>query len=186
VKSRDDLSKLTEEELESLYQKKKTEFDNKLSKNRRIRGMLSKKVEHLSKKVHDLQHEIDEIVETHPDVVKVKFDDDTGPDTNPEELKTDVQQLQKELSDLHSQKLLISNNIIEINSLISKQKEKNKELERRIEELINEANNIAKNGVSLENEELTMLFQEEEAIKDKTANLIKEIEDIRLKIHHRE
>ncbi len=183
---REELSKLTEQELEKLYQDKKLKYDEKISKNRRIRGMLSSKVDKISQKVHEVQQEIDQLMETYPDIVKSGFDDDETSENNLEELKVNIQQLQNELSDLQLHKIQISNSITKTTSHINMNKQKEKEVEEKLKELVEEAEHYSKSGSSSEQEELTQLYQDELSTKEKIENFIEEIEEIRNKIHHNE
>lgn len=70
--TREKLSQLSEEELEKLYQEKKAEYDQKMSKNRRIRGMMSRKVDEKQKTVTKIQKENNEIFAAHPELSFVK------------------------------------------------------------------------------------------------------------------
>ena len=70
--TREKLEQLSEEELETLYQQKKTELEQKLGKNRRIRGMLSRKVDEKQKNVENLKNQISELLEANPDL-KLKY-----------------------------------------------------------------------------------------------------------------
>ena len=62
MSTRDNLSQLSEEELEKLYQEKKAEYDQKMSKNRRIRGILLRKINEKQESVNNLKKEIDDII----------------------------------------------------------------------------------------------------------------------------
>lgn len=69
----DNLSQLSEEELEKLYQVKQAEYDQKIAKNRRIRVMLSDKVSNKQNIVNNLQKKIDDFLAAHPEVAKQDF-----------------------------------------------------------------------------------------------------------------
>ncbi len=183
----EELSKLSAEELENLYQRKKEEFDLKLSKNRRIRGMLSRKVDKQRIQIEELQLEKDNIIKSHPDVVKAEFDDQAKTDKeDPDELSNSIQQLEFELSELQSKKNQLSESNSKITSQIESQRTKEKELVNELDELKINIQKISNEGGDLENEELTQIYREEMAIKEKLEIIIKEIEDLRNKIHTRE
>ena len=72
MSTRDNLSQLSEEELEQLYQEKKADYEQKMSKNRRIRGILSRKINEKQKAVDDLKKEIDDFIASHPELSVAK------------------------------------------------------------------------------------------------------------------
>lgn len=76
MSTRDNLSQLSEEELEKLYQEKKAEYDQKLSKNRRIRGILSRKINEKQESVNNLKKEIKNFLASHPELAVAKQDFD--------------------------------------------------------------------------------------------------------------
>ena len=72
--TREKLSQLSEEELEKHYQEKKEEFELKISKNRRIRGILSRKVDEKQKTVTNLKNDIEDFLSSHPEFNVAKQD----------------------------------------------------------------------------------------------------------------
>ena len=75
--TREKLEQLSEEELKTLYQQRKTELEQKLGKNRRIRGMLSRKVDERQKNVENLKNQISETLQANPEL-KLKYNSLTG------------------------------------------------------------------------------------------------------------
>jgi hypothetical protein len=72
VSTRDSLSQLSEEELEKLYQEQKADYEQKTSKNRRIRGILSRKVNEKQNSVDNLKKEINDFLSSHPELSVAK------------------------------------------------------------------------------------------------------------------
>ncbi|MFX0124409.1 MAG: hypothetical protein ACFFAE_12275 [Candidatus Hodarchaeota archaeon] len=179
--TRDNLSQLSEEELEKLYREKKAEYDQKISKNRRIRGILSRKISEKQKNVDDLKKEIDNILLSHPELLVVKQDfDDT--DKDPEELKQLIQEKQKDLSQLQSKKLQIEKSIPELSTHIEQQKLLEDRYQKEINLLISQTETFSDSNTS-ELLELEQISQEIKSAQDKLEALIIEIEDLRKKVN---
>ena len=63
---------------------KKAEYNQKVAKNRRVRGILSRKIDEKQKSVENLKNRISDLLETNPDL-KLKYNSLTG------ELKQDFE-----------------------------------------------------------------------------------------------
>lgn len=181
MSTKDNLSQLSEEELEKLYQDKKSEYDQKLAKNRRIRGILSRKINEKRQTVNNLTKEIDDFLASHPELSVAKQDfDDT--DYDPEELKLLIQEKQKILSQLHSKKLQIEKSIPEITNHIRHQKLLEDQYQKEINVLISQTETLSDSENS-ELLELEQLSQENKSAQDELEALIIEIDELRKGIH---
>ena len=180
--SKEELEKLSDQELEKLYQDKKAEFDKKLSKNRRIRAMLSRNVDKKQKIVNNLKKEINDLLVSHPElsVAKQEFDDT---DQDPAELKSLIQERQKTLSQLQSKKLYIERAIAETSNHIEQQKALETQFQTEITSLISQSESYSNDDEENEVLELNRLSQEIKSAQDDLEVLLQEIEDIHGKIH---
>jgi len=180
--TREKLSQLSEEELENLYQEKKAKYDQKMSKNRRIRGMLSKKVDEKQKNVNKRKKEINDLLADHPElsVVKQDFDDI---EQDPAELKELIQEKQQTLSQLQSKRLQIERTITETSNHNKQQKSLEEQYQQEISSLIAQSGSLSDVSGRPELLELDQLSKEINSAQDELNTLTKEIEDIREKIH---
>ena len=188
---REKLEQLSEEELENLYQQKKTELEQKLGKSRRIRGMLSKKVDEKQKNVENLKNQISELLEANPDLklkynslsseLKQDFDDI---DQDPAELNRVIQEKQKTISHLQSKKLHIERTITETSNHIEQQKALEELFQQEIASLISQSEPFSAVDENSELLELNQLSKEINSAQDEFEAITNEIEDIREKVHH--
>ncbi|MFX1507926.1 MAG: hypothetical protein ACFFDC_17705 [Promethearchaeota archaeon] len=179
--TRDILSQLSEEELERLYQDKKAEYEKKIAKNRRIRGILSRKVNDKQNSVDNLKKEIHDLLQSHPElsVVKQDFDDTTY---EPEELIEAIKDKQKILSQLQSKKLQIEQDIPKVSKHIEQQKLLEEQYQKEISSLISQ-NETLSDSESSELLELNQLSQDIQSAQDELETLINEIEAFRKEVH---
>jgi regulator of replication initiation timing len=187
---REKLEQLSEEELETLYQQKKAEYDKKLGMNRRIRGMLSRKVDEKQKRIENLKNQISEVLKANPDF-KLKYDSLTGKlkqefddiDQNPEEMKSLIQEKQKILSQLQSRKFHIERTLAETSKHIEQQKALETQFQTEITLLISQSQSHSNDDEKNELFELNKLSQEIKSTQDDLKVLLQEIENVRGKIH---
>ncbi|UCG01149.1 MAG: hypothetical protein JSW11_16215 [Candidatus Heimdallarchaeota archaeon] len=181
MSTRDKLSQLSDDELEKIYQEKKAEYDQKILKNRRIRGILSRKINEKQKSVENLRKEADDFLTSHPELSVAKQDfDDT--DFDPEELKQLIQEKQTILSQLQSKKLEIEKSIPEITNHIKQQKLLENQYQEEINLLISQSENFSESD-SFEMLELDQLSHEIKSAQDELESLSKGIEELRNKVH---
>ncbi|MFX0013950.1 MAG: hypothetical protein ACFFB2_12805 [Promethearchaeota archaeon] len=181
MQTRENLSQLSENELEKLYQEKKEEFDQRLTKNRRIRGILSRKIDEKQKIVTSLNNEIEDFFASHPElnVVKQDFDDAIQ---DPEELNKLIQEKQQILFHLQSTKLNVEKSISEISNHIKEQKILENQYQQEISSLISHSDAIS-NFDESELSELDLISQEIQSAQDELQILTNEIEELRNLIH---
>lgn len=187
--TREKLEQLSEEELETLYQQKKTEYNQKIAKNRRVRGILSRKVDEKQERVQTLKNQISALLDANPQL-KLKFNslsgaikqdfDDT--DYNPEELTQLIQEKQKILSQLQSKKLQIEKSIPELSNHIEQQKLVEDHYQKEITQLISQTETIS-DSESSEMLELDQLSQEIKSAQAELEALISEIEELHKGVH---
>ncbi|MFW9905725.1 MAG: hypothetical protein ACFFFH_15435 [Candidatus Thorarchaeota archaeon] len=179
--TREELEQLTEEELEALYQQKKGEYDQKVAKNRRIRGLLSRKVDERQNSVKNLKKKIDDLLVSHPEfsVVKQDFGDITY---DPEELKKTIQDKQKILSQLQSKKLQLKKDIPPIVNHIEQQKSVEEQFQNEINLLISQSETLS-NSESSELLELDQLSKDIQSAQEELDTLNIEIEELRKEVH---
>lgn len=179
--TREELEQLTEEELEALYQQKKDEYDQKVAKNRRIRGLLSRKVDERQNSVNDLKKKIDDLFVSHPELSVVKQDFDDIP-YDPEELKNTIQEKQKVLSQLQSKKLQIEQDIPKVSTHIEQQKLLEEQFQRQINSLITQTETLS-DSESSELLELDQLSKDIQAAQDELDALTIEIEELQKEVY---
>ena len=177
----DNLSQLSEEELEKLYQVKQAEYDQKIAKNRRIRVMLSDKVSNKQNTVNNLQKKIDDFLAAHPEVAKQDFDDI---DQDPAELNRVIQENQKTISQLQSKKLHVERTVTETSTHIEQQKALEELYQQDIASLISQSEPFSAVDENSELLELNQLAKEINSAQDELEAINNEIEDIREKVHH--
>ena len=181
--TREQLEKMSEEELETLYQEKKADFEQKVSKNRRIRGILSRKINEKQKAVDDLKKEVDDFIASHPElsVVKQDFDDIIH---DPEELKHSIQEKQKVFSQLQSKKLRIEKDLPEVTNHIEQQKKLEDQFQKEIDLLITQTKSLS-DSESSELLELDQLSKEIQSAQDELEALIIEVEQLQKEVHQK-
>ncbi|MFX1516743.1 MAG: hypothetical protein ACFFC6_10560 [Promethearchaeota archaeon] len=181
MSTRDNLSQLSEEELERLYQEKQADCEQKKAKNRRIRGILSRKVNEKQNSVDRLKKEINDFLASHPELSVVKQDfDDTIHD--PEELKQSIQEKQKVLSQLQSKKLQIEKEIPEVSNHIQQQKLLENQFQKEINLLIIQTKSVS-DSESSELLELDQLSKEIQSAQNELESLLIEIEQLQKEVH---
>ena len=178
--TREKLTQLSEEELENLYQQKKAEYDQKIAKNRRIRGLLQRKLDSKSEIVMDIQKKIDDLLVAHPEVVKQNFDDEK---LNPEELRNLIQEKRESLSGFQAKKLNIERTITEMENHIGRQRALEERLQHEIERLYSRFDELSSDDEDTEKFELNRVIREINSVQDQLDSIHNEIEDIRQKIH---
>ena len=180
MSTRDNLSQLSGEELERLYQERKAEYEQKTAKNRRIRGILSRKVNEKQNSVDSLKKEINDFLTSHPELSVVKQDfGDTIYD--PEELKQSIQEKQTVLSQLQSKKLQIQKEIPEISNHIQQQKLLEDQFQKEINLLITQTKSLS-DSESSELLELDQLSKEIQSAQDELESLLSEIEQLQKEV----
>ncbi|MFX1285969.1 MAG: hypothetical protein ACFFB5_20165 [Promethearchaeota archaeon] len=188
--TREKLERMSEEELETLYQQKKAEFDQKVGKNRRVRGLLSRKLDEKQNSVANLKNQISDLLEANPDL-KLKYNSLTGElkqgfddiDQDPTQLRELIQETQKTLSQLQSKRLQIERIITETSNYNKQQKSVEEELNQEIALLISKFESLSDITGRPESLELNQLSLEFKSAQDELSNIAKEIEDLRVKIH---
>ena len=179
--TRENLSQLSEEELERLYQEKKAEYEQKIAKNRRIRGILSRKVNEKQNSADNLKKEINDLLQSHPELSVVKQDFDDTP-YNPEELKEAIKDNQKLLSQLQSKKLQIELDIPKVSKHIEQQKLLEDQFQKEINSLISQ-NETLSDSESSELLELDQLSKDIQSAQEEFEALLIEIEELQKEVH---
>ncbi len=178
--TRDKLNQLSDEELEKLYQQKKAGYDQKIAKNRRIRGLLQRKLDSKSEIVNNLQKKIDDFLAAHPQVAKQNFDDQVQ---NPAELTKLIQKQRESLSSLQAKKLDIERTITETTNHIERQKVLEERLQHEIERLYSQFDELSNDSEDAELLELKRVAREIQSAQEERDSIHNEIEEIREKIH---
>jgi hypothetical protein len=68
--NRKQLDQMTDEELEKIYNDIRKELEEKKAKNRRIRGILSRKIKEKEESLNNLKNQINEVLVNHPELKK--------------------------------------------------------------------------------------------------------------------
>ncbi len=178
--TKDKLNQLSEEELEKLYQQKKADYDQKIAKNRRIRGLLQRKLDSKTEIVNNLQNKIDDFLAAHPEVAKQDFDDQ---EQNPAELTKLIQEQRESLSGLQTKKLNIERTITETANHIERQKALEERLQHEIERLYSQFDELSNDNEDAEQLELNRVTREIQSAQDELDSIQNEIEEIRGKIN---
>jgi predicted nucleic acid-binding Zn-ribbon protein len=187
--TREKLEQLSENELEDLYQKKRAEYDQKIAKNRRVRGLLARKVDEKQKKVEDIKNQISGFLEENPHLgtledlisgaIKQDFDDTHS---DPEELKKTIQEKQKVLSQLQSKKMQIEQDIPKVSKHIEQQKMLEEQFQKEINSLISQ-NETLSDSESSELLELDQLSKDIQSAQDELEALFIEIEALQKEVY---
>ena len=176
------LEQLSEAELEKIYQEKQAEYNERVRKNKRIQGILTRKRDTLKTQVNSIQNEYDLLKEKHPEITVVE----TEINEDPDQLKATIQKHHTTILNLQSKQIKQKKTLKEIKlEIISKQTEE-KRLQEEIDKLIaenNELTNLAKD--SSEKMELAVITSEYESTQDSLDALTVEIEHLHRKLHQR-
>lgn len=180
--TREELAQLSEEELEKLYEIKKTEFDKTVAKNRRIQAMLIRKIQDKNEIVNTLQREIDELLAAHPElnVAKSPIDD---ANYDPEKLQNEIDLHKETLTNMQTYQIQIQREISELEAHLEQQKTVEIQLHKEVEDLITQRNSISgDNAGQAELLELSKLAQEYQALQDELDDLAIEINSLKNQI----
>jgi predicted nucleic acid-binding Zn-ribbon protein len=180
--TREELAQLSEEELEKLYEMKKTEFEKTVAKNRRIQAILSRKIQNKTEIVNNLQREVDELLAIHPElnVAKSPIDD---ANYDPEKLQNEIDLHKETLINMQTNQVKIQREISELETHLERQKTVEIQLHKEIEDLIAHRNSISgDNAGQAELLELSKLAQEYQALQDELNKLAIEINSLKNQI----
>ncbi|MFX0181525.1 MAG: hypothetical protein ACFE95_00485 [Candidatus Hodarchaeota archaeon] len=180
--SREELAHLSEEELDKLYETKKTEFDKTVAKNRRIQAMLSRKIQDKNEIVNTLQQEIDELLATHPElnVAKSRIDDTNH---DPEKLRTEIDLHRETLTNMQTSHIQIQREISELEAHLERQKKVEIQLNIEINDLIAQKTSLSgDNAGQAELHELSKLTQEYQSLQEELEKLAIEINSLKEQI----
>lgn len=176
------LEQLSEEELEKIYQEKKAEYDERIRKNKRIQGILSRKRDTLKSQVKDAQNEVDLLQAKHPDI-KVN---ERAVDEDPDQLKATIQKLHTTILNLQSKQIQKKKLLKEMKLEIIRQQTEEKRLQKEIDQLISENDALTNQAKdSTEKIELAVLTSEHQSTQDNLDALTVEIEHLHRKLHQR-
>lgn len=187
--TREKLEKMSEEELEQLYQEKKSQYDRILSKNRRIHEMLKKKVDQKQDNVILLKKEIEELLTSNSELkmwfnaiskAKDSIDDN---ELNLEKIKSKIESHKVTLSNMKTSQTQIQREINEIKILLEQRKTTENQLQKEIGDLVAKKSPISNNDVvQTELLELSNLTQDYQALQNELDNITNEINSLKAQI----
>lgn len=178
VVSREELSKLSDEELERLYLDRSEVYKSKLSKNRRIRSMLAKKVEEQERTVKELQKDLDDFVSAHPNIAKFAFDDKDTFKEMESKLKTENEKLENTITVLTKRKIELNSTFQNLKQEFSNLELQKSQIQEKIDSLDEIINNSSMEGSDEENLELAKLEARQNEIQDDLETLSLDIKDL--------
>ncbi|MFX0171743.1 MAG: hypothetical protein ACFE9L_07475 [Candidatus Hodarchaeota archaeon] len=180
---------MSEEELEQLYQEKKSQYDRILSKNRRIHEMLKKKVDQKQDNVILLKKEIEELLTSNSELkmwfnaiskAKDSIDDN---ELNLEKIKSKIESHKVTLSNMKTSQTQIQREINEIKILLEQRKTTENQLQKEIGDLVAKKSPISNNDVvQTELLELSNLTQDYQALQNELDNITNEINSLKAQI----
>ncbi len=176
--SREELSKLSDEELERLYLDRSEVYKSKLSKNRRIRSMLAKKVEEQERTVKELQKDLDDFVSAHPNIAKFAFDDKDTFKEMESKLKTENEKLENTITVLTKRKIELNSTFQNLKQEFSNLELQKSQIQEKIDSLDEIINNSSMEGSDEENLELAKLEARQNEIQDDLETLSLDIKDL--------
>lgn len=175
------LEKLTEGELEKIYQDKKVEYDKRKVKNKRIQSILERKRNTLKTQVHSIQNEVNLLHTKHPELIVAE---EGGVNENPDQLKATIQQLHTTILNQQTKQIKLKKQLKEINLGLMKKNTEEKRLQKENEELEEENDKLANQEQdSSEKMQLAVITSEYQSAQDILETLIVEIEHEHRKLH---
>jgi chromosome segregation ATPase len=187
--TREKLEKMSEDELEQLYQEEKRQYDRTLSKNRRIHEMLKKKVDYRQDKVILLKREIEELLTSNPEIkmwfnaISEAKDSIDNNELNPEKIQSEIESHKDTLSNMQTSQTQIQREINEIKILLEQHKTTENQLQKEIGDLVAKKTSTSSNDVvQTELLELSNLTQEYQALQNELDYITKEINSLKAQI----
>ncbi len=176
------LEQLSVAELEKIYQEKKADYDERVRKNKRIQGILTRKRDTLKTQVNSVQNETDLLQAKHPDITVIEDGINKGPD----ELKATIQKHHTTILNLQSKQIQQKKQLKEIKLEIMRKQTDEKLIQKEIDQLIAENEKLANEGEdSSEKMELAVITSEYQSTQDNLDALTVEIEHLHRKLHQR-
>ncbi|MHA1976976.1 MAG: hypothetical protein ACW98F_13050 [Candidatus Hodarchaeales archaeon] len=179
---REFLEQLSESELDKLYEEKKSEYDKRSIKYKRIQDLLRRKVTTRQKTIQKYQSEVDLLRVKHPDinVAKQDFDD------NPQFLRESIQKHTTALLNLQTHQIQLKKLIKENNMELVKLQAQGKFLQKEVDELIT-VNEELSQGLEDQSEkmQLAVITSEYQTTHDLLDTITLEIEHLHKRLHDR-
>ena len=176
------LEQLSEAELEKIYQEKKANYDERVRKNKRIQGILTRKRDTSKTQVNSVQNETELLQAKHPDISVIE----DGITEDPEELKATIQKYHTTILNLQSKQIQQKKQLKEIKLEIMRKQKDEKLVQNEIDKLIAENEDLTNEGEdSSEKMELAVITSEYQSTQDNLDALTLEIEHLHRKLHQR-
>jgi len=188
--TKENLEKLSAEELEEIYQQKKVDFEKTQAKNRRIHSMLYRKIDNKQKNISSLNMEINKLLEATPELkeylASLEMSSEEGY-SDPKLLQDEVSDLKNALGKLELTYTRVKNGLTEIQKHLEAQKNVKRQLQEEINILKSELDtSLITDEEEAEQQELSRVTQESYILQSEMEELQKEIDDLRQKIHKKE
>ncbi|MHA2108943.1 MAG: hypothetical protein ACW99R_14665 [Candidatus Hodarchaeales archaeon] len=179
---RKNLEQLSESELNKLYQEKKSEYDERSGKYKRIQDLLRKRVTIKQKMIQKYQSETDLLRVKHPEVniAKQDFDD------NPQFLRESIQKHTTILLNLQTHQIQIKKSLKDISLEFAKLQAQEKFLQQEVDNLISLNDELGQNlEDQSEKMQLAVITSEYQSTHDLLDTITLEIEHLHKRLHDR-
>ena len=184
--SKEHLESLSETELQDIYQQLKSDFEEKLAKNRRINNMLERKFSKKQSELAELKAQLDQILESHPELKELNVAKEGFDDMKIKHLIAQKNELESTYSALQITKIQVEKSLKDQQEHLDKMIEEQNNLEEEIMNLDDKTDILADDSEDQsELAELAILTQEFHRISNEFQELNDEIEMLQQKIHSR-
>lgn len=189
--TKEHLEKLSAEELETIYQQKKIEFEKMRAKNRRIHSMLYRKIDDKQKNIKSLNTEISKLIEVTPELkdyltlfeISLSSEDDYS---DPNLLYDEISDLKNVLLKIELTSMDVKKNLTETKKHLEASKNVKQQLQEEITTLNSELDSSSiTDEEEAEQQELNRLTKESQSLQSELEELQREIDDLRQKIHRK-